>query len=65
MKKVFDTHGCDTKLNDRSGQIVEVIRPLTEQEADLFDVGAMYHIQFSDGYETDAFEEELLEVKAG
>jgi len=58
-KKVFDSHGQDTQLNDRSGQVVEVIRPLTEDEADLFDVGPMYRIRFDDGYETDAFEDEL------
>lgn len=62
MQKVFNTHGGDTSWNDRSGQIVEVHRPLTEEEADLFDVGPMYRIRFQDGTETDAFEDELEEV---
>lgn len=62
MKKNFDTHGGDSKLNERSGQLVEVVRPLTEEEADLFDVGPMYRIRFPDGFETDAFEDELVEA---
>lgn len=62
MKKIFDTHGGDSELNERSGQLVEVVRPLTEEEADLFDVGPMYRIRFPDGFETDAFEDELMEA---
>lgn len=30
---IFDTHGQDTSLNCRSGQLVSVIRPLTSKEA--------------------------------
>ena len=59
----FDTHGQDTQLNERSGQIVTVIRPLTPKEADLFDVGAMYKVRFEDGLIIDAFEDELTIVK--
>lgn len=62
MKKVFNTHGGDTSWNDRSGQVVEVLRPLTEDEADLFDVGPMFRIRFQDGTETDAFEDELMDL---
>ena len=62
MKKEFNTHGGDTSWNDRSGQVVEVLRPLTEDEADLFDVGPMYRIRFADGTETDAFEDELEDI---
>ena len=62
-KKIFDTHGLDTTLNERSGQIVNIIRPLTESEADLIETGPMYHIRFPDGYETDAFKDELLDMK--
>lgn len=61
-KKVFDTHGGDTQLNDRSGQVVEVIRPLTGKEVDLADVGPMFKVRFEDGYETDAFEDELSDI---
>ena len=56
---IFDTRGGDTELNDRSGETVTVIRALTEEEADLEDVGPMYKIEFSDGFRTDAFEDEL------
>lgn len=56
---VFDTHGGDSTWNDRSGERVEVLRPLTEDEADLDDVGPMFKIRFADGVETDAFADEL------
>lgn len=56
---VFDTHGGDSGLNDRTGEKCTVIRSLTEKEADLFETGPMYHVRFEDGYETDAFEDEL------
>lgn len=62
MKKVFDTHGGDSKLNERSGQVVELVRPLTEKEADLAETGPMYRIRFPDGHETDAFDDELADV---
>lgn len=63
MKKfmLFDTHNGDSQLNSRSGQMVEVLRELTEAEADVADVGPMYHIKFPDGLETDAFEDELID----
>ena len=60
MKKVFDTHGADNELNDRSGQEVEVIRELTENECDKSDVGDMYRVRFNDGYIIDVFEDELV-----
>lgn len=63
MFKIFDTHGADSSLNARSGQKVEVLRPLTDKEADLFETGPMYRVRFPDGFESDAFEDELLEVK--
>ena len=57
---VFDTHGLDTSLNARTGQNVTIIRELTSKECDIEDVGRMYRIKFDDGYETDAFEDELI-----
>ena len=63
MFKIFDTHGADSSLNTRSGQKVEVLRPLTDKEADLFETGPMHRVRFPDGFESDAFEDELLEVK--
>lgn len=59
MKFIFDTHGGDSELNSRTGQKVVVLRELTEQEADIADVGKMFRIRFEDGYETDAFADEL------
>lgn len=63
MFKIFDTHGADSSLNERTGQKVEILRPLTEKEADLFETGPMYRVRFPDGFESDAFEDELLDVE--
>ena len=59
MKFMFDSHGGDSKLNARTGQLAEVLRALTTQEADINDVGPMFRIRFEDGFETDAFADEL------
>lgn len=58
----FDTHNGDSQWNERTGQRVEILRELTEAEADISDVGPMFHIRFEDGVETDAFEDELTEL---
>ena len=50
----------DSELKDRSHNIVEVIRQLTNDECDIVDVGYMYKIKFKDGFVTDAFEDELV-----
>ena len=63
MKCIFDTHRQDPVLNARSGSEVQVIRELTEDEADIEDVGPMYEIMFDDGLFTDAFEDELTWCK--
>lgn len=55
----FDTHGGYEELNDRSGSSVLVLRALTEKEVDINDVGPMYEVRFPDGYQCDAFEDEL------
>ena len=52
----------DPELNRRNGQRVEVLRPLSDAEADLFEVGPMYKVRFADGYITDAFIEELEKI---
>lgn len=65
MKFVFDTHGGDSGLNSRTGQKVVVLRELTEREADIADVGKMFRIRFEDGYETDAFADELTPAEMG
>lgn len=59
MKFIFDSHGGDNELNARTGQSVIVLRELTEQEADIADVGKMFRIRFEDRFETDAFADEL------
>lgn len=55
----FDTHGADTKLDHLSGNKVVVLRELTADEYDIEEVGKMYKIRFENGFETDAFEDEL------
>ena len=62
MRVIFDTHGGDSELNYRSGEEVTVIRELSEKEVDINDVGRMFHVRFNDGYEIDAFEDELSEI---
>lgn len=56
---IFDTHGCDSILNERSGQHCTIIRRLTAEEADE-EVGPMFEIEFDDGFRCDAFEDELF-----
>ena len=62
MRVIFDTHGNDSELNCRSGQEVEIIKPLTETECDIAEVGNMYKVRFDDGTEVDAFEDELNKI---
>lgn len=57
MKKIFNT--IDSELIKYDGTEVEIIRPLTEEECDIEDVGNMYKVRFFDGYEFDVFEDEL------
>lgn len=57
--KIYTFNTIDTELLKYSGQMANVIRPLAEDEADICEVGNMYKIRFADGYETDAFEDEL------
>ena len=60
MKKIFNT--TDSELKKYNGTEVEIIRPLTGKECDIADVGNMYKVRFYDGYERDAFEDELTEI---
>lgn len=61
MKKyIFNT--TDTELVKYNGTKVEIIRPLTYDECDIDDVGNMYKVRFYDGYERDAFEDELSTI---
>ena len=56
-RMVFNT--VDSDLTKYNGTEVEVIRPLTDKECDTEEVGRMYRVRFHDGYERDAFEDEL------
>lgn len=58
-KAIFNTK--DSELTQYNGSVVEIIRPLTSDECDIEDVGNMYKVRFSDGYERDAFEDELID----
>ena len=63
MAYIYDTHGCDLKMNCRSGEEVTVIHELTEKEADIDEVGPMYKVMFSDGLLVDAYDDELIWIK--
>ena len=58
--RFFNSHGLDSKLKKYDNCLCEVTRELTEEEADIGEVGKMYHVKFADGYETDVFEDELF-----
>ena len=64
QKLVYDSHNGDSKMNCRTGQEVQIIRELTEKEADIEDVGRMFRVRFPDGYVTDVFADELVLPKA-
>ena len=57
MKFIFTT--THTDLLQYNGTEVEIIRPLTNLECDIDDVGYMYKCRFNDGTENDVFEDEL------
>ena len=57
MKKIFNT--TESGLKKYNGTEVEIIRPLTDKECDIEEVGNMYRVRFFDGHEQDAFEDEL------
>ncbi len=60
--KIFTYSGTlEPSLRARSGQPVTIVRPLTEREADLDEVGRMYRVVFPDGIQVDAFEDELTD----
>ena len=51
----------DSELRDHNGETVAILRPLTDDEIDMTEVGPMYRIAFPDGTVTDAFADELKE----
>ena len=64
-KAIFDTHGADSELMHRDGSVCTVARPLRAEEYDEIECGPMFHVVFPDGFEADAFEDELEEVSNG
>lgn len=56
---IYNSHNADTELNSYSGKKITILSKLTEKECDIDEVGNMYHIRFEDGFETDAFEDEI------
>jgi len=60
-KYTFNTTDAELLRYNRTD--VEIIRPLTETECDVEDIGNMYKVRFTDGYEKDVFEDELEEIK--
>ena len=62
MTCIFDTHGQDTSLNHRTGQICKIKKAIPPYKYDFWDVGFMYEIQFEDGFITDAFSDELTKI---
>lgn len=59
MMEKYIFYTTDTKLKKYNGTKVEIIRPLTEKECDIADVGNMCKVKFYDGYIDDVFEDEL------
>lgn len=55
----FNSHGGDSQLNHRNGERIFVIDELDPSEYDREEVGPMYRVMFEDGFEVDAFEDEI------
>lgn len=64
MKELAIFRTTDSELMKYNGTEVEIIRPLTNDECDIEDVGAMFKVRFYDGYIRDAFADELT-MKGG
>lgn len=60
----FNTHGGDSTLNHRSGQHITVIDVCDPCEYEYEEIGWMYRVRFDDGFEAEAFEDEIEEVQA-
>ena len=54
---VFKT--VDTSLIKHNGKSCEFVRSVTSEEADIFDVGAMFVIRLSTGEAIQAFSDEV------
>lgn len=60
MKAYFNTTQSDLKKYNET--ICSVNGELTDEERDI-EVGRMWHIEFYDGFKTDAFDDELMFIK--
>ena len=58
--RIFQSTQSD--LIQHNGKQLEIIRKLTEEEADLKDVGTMYKVQLETGEELDVFHDEVLTI---
>lgn len=56
----FDSHGADSKLKHRDGDVVQIECLLDDNEYDPAETGLMYSVVFNDGHIGDAFEDELI-----
>ena len=56
---VDDPSTSETELHRRSGQHVNVIGPVPPESYDFSEVGPMSFVRFADGFEAEAFDEEL------
>ena len=59
MNRSYTFNTTQSDLLKFNGTEVYIIRPLTEAEADIADVGNMYKVRFVDGFVRDVFEDEL------
>lgn len=57
----FNSHGADSELTRRDGESIELLGKLDPSDYDECETGPMFHIRFEDGFETDAFEDEIEE----
>lgn len=58
FEHVFGTDQQGGQMISHSGQQCEIVRQLSDAECDP-ECQPMYRIRFSDGFETDAFAEEI------
>ncbi len=58
----FKYYGGGTEdLRSRTGQEIQVLRELRDgDESDHSEVGQMFRVRFNDGFEADAFAEEII-----
>ena len=53
------TNTTEHELAARTGQTVEILSPLDPSEYSVEDTGVIYRVKFADGFESEAFADEL------